>query len=86
MPALQAGVPEDQVNVQFTGSDGTPTCFKYDDGPCDGGADGWQFAKKADGSNDLSRVVICGTACQQVRADTAARVDVILGCPTLMVD
>jgi hypothetical protein len=86
VPALHAGVPEDQVNVQFTGSDGTPTCFKYDDAACDGGADGWQFAKKADGSNDLSRVVICGAACQQIRADTAARVDVILGCPTLMVD
>jgi hypothetical protein len=86
VPALHGGVTEDQVNVQLTGSDGTPTCFAYDDRACDAGADGWQFARNADGSNDLSRVVICGAACQQIRADTAVRVDVILGCPTLMVD
>ena len=47
-------------------------------------ADGWQFAKNPDGSNDLSKVVLCGAACETVRGDADAQVDVILGCDVLL--
>ena len=87
MPAVDFNIDESEVNVQYQPSaDGAPTCFKYDDRPCAAGANGWQFAKKADGTRDLTRVVICGAACDKVRNDQAAKVDVILGCTTIHVD
>jgi len=85
VPEIRDGVPEERVNVQLTGSDGVPVCFKYDESPCEGGANGWQFRKLPNGSKDLTRVAICGDACDRIRADASARVDVILGCKTLTV-
>jgi len=83
VPNTSLAVTPGSVNVQYRPGMGEPQCFSYDPAPCDSGADGWQFAKLADGSDDLSRVVICGSACDQVRNDGAARVDVILGCETI---
>ncbi len=87
VPDTGDAVSEDEVNVQYQqGGTGDPVCFKYDDAPCAGGANGWQFAQRPDGTRDLSRVVICGAACESVRSDPAARVDVIHGCRRLVVD
>jgi hypothetical protein len=84
VPQTGVAVSKGSVNVQYRPSKADPVCFKYDDRVCEGAADGWQFAKKSDGSSDLSRVVICGKACEQVRADAGARVDVVLGCETIV--
>jgi hypothetical protein len=82
-PTVDAITP-DKVNVQFQGSGGAAAeCFGHDDRACEGGANGWQFAKKANGEQDLTRVVLCGQACNRVRADAAAQVDVVLGCDTI---
>jgi hypothetical protein len=72
------------VNVQYSQNGGTPTCFPQDLRPCEGGANGWQFAKDADGNDDLSRVVLCGQACDTVRADPTAMIDVVLGCNVII--
>jgi hypothetical protein len=71
------------VNVQYSVNGGDPTCFPQDPAPCDGGSNGWQFAKDASGDDDLSRVVLCGAACDAVKADPTTRVDVVLGCPSV---
>jgi hypothetical protein len=71
------------INVQYSQNGGEPQCFAQDNAPCDGGANGWQFAKKDDGSQDLSRVVLCGPACDMVKSDPTTVVDVILGCDVL---
>jgi len=83
VPSTSEALTPGSVNVQYRSDQGEPQCFVYDPAPCSGGANGWQFAKRADGSDDLSRVVICGSACDEVRADSMARVDVILGCETI---
>jgi hypothetical protein len=83
VPETSVVVTPGSVNVQYRPSSGSPACFSYDPRPCATSSNGWQFAKRADGSDDLSRVVICGSACEQVRADAMARVDVILGCETI---
>jgi hypothetical protein len=83
VPTTGSPVNKGSVNVQYTPSKGDPVCFKYDDRGCAAGSDGWQFATKPDGTQDLTRVVLCGKACDQVRADAMARVDVVLGCETL---
>jgi hypothetical protein len=82
VPQTQNKVDKDNVAVQYTagGKGGTPTCFAYDNKPCDGGADGWQFAKKSDGTDDHTHIVVCGKSCDTIRADAAAKVDVVLGC------
>jgi hypothetical protein len=72
-----------QINVQFTQNGGAPLCFPQDLGPCDGGANGWQFAKDAAGNDDLSRVVLCGEACAVVESDPGTVVDVVLGCDVI---
>jgi Mg-chelatase subunit ChlD len=73
----------DLVNVQYSKNGGEPTCFQQDLGPCEGGANGWQFAKDTAGTEDRSRVVLCGAACDTVKADPSTRVDVVLGCQVL---
>ncbi len=84
VPQVPDRAPSKNVNVQYRpGGDGDPVCLAYDERPCDGGADGWQFAKDAAGQDDLSRVVLCGTACDTVKSDPHVRVDVVLGCQAL---
>lgn len=83
VPETDVVVTPGSVNVQYRPGTGSPECFSFDPAPCEAGSNGWQFAKLKDGSDDLSRVVICGSACEQVRADAMARVDVILGCETI---
>ncbi|MDH5671202.1 MAG: VWA domain-containing protein [Myxococcales bacterium] len=72
------------INVQYALGGAEPTCLEQSQAlPCEGGAEGWQFAKRADGSDDPSQVVICGSACDAIQNDNAAQVDIVLGCTTL---
>jgi hypothetical protein len=81
VPQTTGVVDSTKVNVQYTaGGKGDPTCFAYNSGACDSGSNGWQFAKKPDGTEDLSKVVICGKSCDTVRADVGAKVEVLIGC------
>ena len=73
------------INVQYTASgNAKPLCLPFDQRACEGGADGFQFAKRADGTDDLSRVVLCGAACERVRHDSGGSVDVVLGCDSVL--
>jgi hypothetical protein len=72
------------VNVQYSASGSAPTCFRHDDAACNGGANGWQFKKAPDGSDDLTSVVLCGAACETVKSNPNTTVDVILGCASVM--
>jgi hypothetical protein len=73
------------VNVQYTpGKGGAPRCFARDDSmPCDQGASGWQFARGPGGAQDTSKVVLCGEACDAIREDPAARIDILVGCRSI---
>jgi hypothetical protein len=71
------------VNVQYSRAGGEPICFAQDAAPCEGGANGWQFAKDAAGNDDPTRVVLCGPACEAVKEDPTTKVDVVLGCPMI---
>jgi hypothetical protein len=70
-----------RVNVQYRlGGEETPTCLAKVTSACDASADGWQFGTHADGSEDLTKVVLCGAACTRVKDNPEIAVDVILGC------
>ena len=77
-----AGAREGSVNVQMSTSSSAPACIVHDPAPC-ATANGWQFAKTLDGSTDTSRVVLCGSPCDQLKADPSTVVDIILGCTVL---
>ncbi|HKP58308.1 MAG TPA: vWA domain-containing protein [Polyangiales bacterium] len=84
VPDTVEAVTKDMVNVQYQPANSpSAECFAFDERACEGQANGWQFAKKPDGTPDLSRVVLCGEACNKVRSDSGARVDVVLGCATI---
>ena len=68
------------VNVVYApGGSGNPVVVRQDArAACDGGADGWQY------SDDKSKIRLCGDICNTIRSDAGARVDVVLGCPSLL--
>jgi hypothetical protein len=43
---------------------------------CQDGANGWQY------SADGTKVLLCGSACDEVRSDPNAKVDIEFGCET----
>lgn len=73
----------DSINVQVSSNGGAPMCFVQDKTDCGAGSNGWQFAKGASGALDRGRVVLCGAACDRIKQDPTAVVDVILGCALL---
>jgi hypothetical protein len=81
VPAGPAGLPVDRtkVNVNFTPSGGTPTPILQDNtAACDQGADGWQYA---DGE---TKIILCGPTCTRVTSDPLAKIDIVLGCKTVI--
>lgn len=68
------GVDLDQVNVTLT-SNGVANPVLRDDGPCEAGADGWQY------SADGTKIVLCGSVCDQARS-AGGQIEIELGCPT----
>ncbi len=57
----------DLISVLFTRPDQEPLCIPKDDSlPCDGGANGWQFARSPMGSIDSDTVVLCGEPCDLI--------------------
>jgi len=70
------GVDLNQVNVTFTPGSGDVVSVLRDDRACDSEAQGWQY------SADGTKIVLCGTICDQARSDAAGEVKIELGCPT----
>ena len=64
------------VNVLFTQGNGVQKDIYQDTGsPCTGG---WQY------SPDGQQILLCGTACDEVKADKMGRIDILFGCETLI--
>jgi hypothetical protein len=45
---------------------------------CQAGADGWQY------SSDYRKILFCGSICDEVKADASAKIDIVLGCTTIV--
>ncbi|UJR83517.1 hypothetical protein [Sandaracinus amylolyticus] len=75
-----------RVNVVYTPSGGAEQRFPYvgtDDGAnCpSSGADGWYY----DDPENPTQIRLCPSTCSRVEADTSGRVDIALGCETLII-
>ena len=69
-----AFVDPGKVNVLFT-SDGHEETILMDDRDCVREADGWQYTSEA-----KDKIVLCGNACQRVRAELEGSVRVVFRC------
>jgi hypothetical protein len=81
IPAPPSGqtIDFDAVNVRVASGSGSVSEVPQDAGkPCSAGANGWQY------SEDKKRIVLCGEACADVRADPTAKVSVAFGCETIV--
>jgi len=65
-----------KVNVLYTHADGSETSIPQDQtGMC---TSGWKF----DNDKNPTKINLCGSDCDAVKADQSAKVDVIFGCDT----
>lgn len=77
VPEPPAGLSLDpeKVNVVYTPSGASPELILRDEtAACDEGADGWQW-----GPNNET-IVLCGPACDRVKASSDAKLDIEFGC------
>ncbi len=63
-----------KVNVVYSASDGTQTVLPQS------GTDGWSF----DNASDPKKVILIGPACERVKRDPNAKVDIVIGCLTIV--
>ncbi len=82
IPASPDGQAVDlsKVNVDYyaAGGDTKAPILKDESSACDAGADGWQY------NADQTKIVLCGSICDDVKADSAARVQIVLGCESVV--
>jgi hypothetical protein len=73
-------IDPNKVNVSFTPSGGSSTEVLQDNNkPCDQGADGWQW------DSTKTKVLLCGSTCDKVKADDGGKIDIVVGCATKVV-
>lgn len=65
-----------RVNVLYTHGDGTQSSILHDS--TDACTAGWKY----DNDTTPTKIVLCGSDCEAVKADQGAKVDVIFGCVT----
>ena len=78
MPADGKTVDYNKVNVQMTLAGGVVHVLNYvaDESKCDPQLGGWHF----DDATAPTKILLCATTCATVSADSAAKVDILLGC------
>lgn len=71
-----------EVNVDFTPSGSAPEAIGQvpNAGACGGVADGWYY----DDPGNPSSIIFCPQTCDAVQGDAGARVDIVVGCETVV--
>jgi hypothetical protein len=71
-----------KVNVDFTPSNGTTTRLVYvgDAASCDPVKGGWYY----DNAQTPTRIIVCSQTCDSFKKDSKGRVDIVLGCGTVI--
>jgi hypothetical protein len=87
LPAPDGGEPDfSKLNVQYTAGSGTVTTVAYVEasGNCDPQKGGWYYdADPAEGGVP-SQILVCPKTCSTLQSDSKGRVDIVLGCQTLL--
>jgi hypothetical protein len=77
LPPDTSKYDKDLVNVNYTKGDGSGTLDLKRSIGCKDGI-GWDY----DSEPKPTKLVLCGSTCEQVKKDGLAKIDVVLGCPT----
>jgi hypothetical protein len=85
IPPPPVGMTEDfgRVNVDYTPGDGSPqrTLPKVmDEAHCPASGDGWYYDDEA----APTEIILCDATCGVVQKDLTAKIDVVLGCLTIL--
>jgi Mg-chelatase subunit ChlD len=86
MSTSQQNINYDNVNVQFTGSSGQQVTIPYvgDASRCDITLGGWYYdIDPARGTP--TRIVTCEKSCGLLRSDAKGRLDILIGCKTIVI-
>jgi hypothetical protein len=87
VPSPDGGTPDfGKLNVQYTAGSGSVSTIPYVENPgrCNPTTGGWYYnADPAEGGVP-SQIVVCPATCSTFGSDTKGRVDVVLGCQTVL--
>jgi len=86
-PASTGAIDFGKVNVRFTGGGGAQTTIGYvaNKASCDVARGGWYYDVDPATGQTPTSIVACDATCAQFRGDAAARVDIVLGCATIVI-
>jgi hypothetical protein len=87
LPAPSSGIPNyGEVNVQYTAGTGAVTTIPYVESAarCDATAGGWYYNVDPSEGGTPSAILMCPATCTTLKADAKGRVDVVLGCQTVV--
>jgi len=87
IPPPSAGtIAFDKVNVAFTAGSGTTTTLGYGSAEADCGPKvGWHYDVPDPNKATPSSIVICADTCKQFQSDSSGRLDIQLGCQTVII-
>ncbi len=87
LPSPAGGVPDyRKLNVQHTLANGTSATLPYveDAAACNPTSGGWYYdADPAEGGTP-TKILVCPASCGTLKTDVTGRVDVVLGCATVL--
>jgi Mg-chelatase subunit ChlD len=86
-PPTSGAIDFGKVNVQVTSTGGAVTTIGYVRGRagCDAARGGWYYDVDPDTGGTPTSIIACDATCSQFRGDVTVRVDVVLGCKTIVV-
>jgi len=86
-PADGGQVDYFSVNVQFTSGSGTAVTVGNvkDRASCSATKGGWYYDVDPATGGTPQTISICDTSCTQMKADPAGRIDILLGCKTVII-
>ncbi len=83
VPVPSMGTPDyGAVNVQYTpGGGGSPVVIPNvpSAAQCPANGDAWYY----DNPTSPTQIILCGSSCSKVGADTTGKIDIVLGCSTV---
>jgi len=86
-PATTGAIDFHKVNVQVSGAGGASSTVGYVNGKasCDPNRGGWYYDVDPATGQTPSTIIACDATCAQFRNDASVRVDIVLGCQTIVI-
>jgi len=86
-PATMGAIDFNKVNVEVSGAGAAPTTIGYVNGKasCDPTRGGWYYDVDPATGQSPSTIIACDATCAQFMSNVTARVDIVLGCQTIVI-